>query len=362
MKEHHGMLWNTLSGKEFEAVTAKLLKSRGLTIGECSSGPDGGIDMVARSSDPIAGGLFIVQCKRQQAKVGAPVVRDLLGVVSSRKANKGILITTSDFTSAARAFAHGNPIELVNGLQFSHLLKDFEGDSSELRPFGAMLPFEAQEFLVTIRSQASEIATKIRQQDDELSKGLRILKVKRMRTLVESSDFIAECLERLGTAIQTISNQSEHLFDGLQHTVAPKEVDRRFGLYRAAIDEIMSLQLILCSVQPMDDSDVQREYAGAYGQRLEGLRIAVTAYREGISLYRSILHLTASVLEQSLVQLVQATEEIEHNWPQETDNENDIRITIPWVTDFTEVSAEIGEFSGWMNSQLENAAKMLETA
>lgn len=362
MKERRAMLWDTLSGKEFEAVIAKLLKSRGLTIGECSSGADGGIDMVARSSDPIVGGLFVVQCKRQQTKVGAPAVRDLLGVVSSRKANKGILITTSDFTPAARAFAQGNPIELVEGIQFSHLLEDFEGNSSELLPFGAMLPFEVQQFLVMIRSQASEIATKIQQQDDELSKGLRILKVKRMRTLIESGDFITKFLERLGIAIQTLSNQSDHFFDGLQHTAIPKEVDRRFGLYGAVIDEIMSLQLLLYSVQPMEQSDVQHAYAGAYGQRLEGLKISVTVYREGISWSKRILHLIASVLEQSLVQLVQATEEIERNWSQETDSGNDIHIAIPWVTDFAEVSAEIGELTEWGIQQLADATRMLESA
>ncbi|MFQ5885722.1 MAG: DNA translocase FtsK, partial [Anaerolineae bacterium] len=56
--------------------------------------------------------------------VGAPVVRDLYGVITAENANKGILITTSRFTDSARAFAEGKPLELIDGQMWSDLLAE----------------------------------------------------------------------------------------------------------------------------------------------------------------------------------------------------------------------------------------------
>ena len=51
-------------------------------------------------------------------------VRELLGVVVSEKANKGIVVTSGRFTQDAKAFARANPqIELVDGPALAELIQ-----------------------------------------------------------------------------------------------------------------------------------------------------------------------------------------------------------------------------------------------
>jgi restriction system protein len=55
--------------------------------------------------------------------VGSPTVREFYGaLVADRRAAKGILITTSDFSSQAREFAKNLPIELIDGAKLAVLL------------------------------------------------------------------------------------------------------------------------------------------------------------------------------------------------------------------------------------------------
>ena len=86
---------------------------------------DGGIDIVATLDRPLIGGRYLIQCKRfaPDNLVGAATVRDFYGAVTAdRQAVKGILITTSGFTSQALAFAQQLPIELIGGQQLRMLL------------------------------------------------------------------------------------------------------------------------------------------------------------------------------------------------------------------------------------------------
>jgi hypothetical protein len=108
--------------KDFETLIARLLVSMGLDVQVTKQTGDGGVDLLARSSEPITGGLFVVQCKRYSGTVGEPVLRDLYGVMHHHRASKGILITTSNFTRQAREFAEGKPIDLVDGNSLRALL------------------------------------------------------------------------------------------------------------------------------------------------------------------------------------------------------------------------------------------------
>lgn len=116
---------DTIDPYEFESLIARLLEKMGLEVKETKRAGDGGIDVIARSDEPITGGLFAVQCKRYSSKVGEPKVRDLYGVVHHLNASKGILITNSDFTRQAREFAEGKPIELIDGDRLRKLLNEY---------------------------------------------------------------------------------------------------------------------------------------------------------------------------------------------------------------------------------------------
>ncbi len=58
---------------------------------------DGGVDAIAFDPDPIRGGKIVIQAKRYTNTVSVSAVRDLYGAVMNEGANKGILVTTSDY-------------------------------------------------------------------------------------------------------------------------------------------------------------------------------------------------------------------------------------------------------------------------
>lgn len=110
----------------------------GLNASVTGYSQDGGVDLIAENPDPVFGGKYVVQCKAQKKTVGEPTVRDLFGTMHAMGANKGILITTSAFTAAARRFAQGKPLELIDGDQYRELCKKYD-----LAPFGAVTEHES---------------------------------------------------------------------------------------------------------------------------------------------------------------------------------------------------------------------------
>lgn len=84
---------------------------------------DGGVDAVVFDPDPIRGGKIVIQAKRYSNTVGVAAVRDLYGTLMNEGANKGILVTTSDYGPDAYEFAAGKPLTLMNGANLLHLLE-----------------------------------------------------------------------------------------------------------------------------------------------------------------------------------------------------------------------------------------------
>jgi hypothetical protein len=109
------------NGKEFEFELLRLLQAMGFEAEVTGYSQDGGVDLVATNSGPLAAGKCVVQCKARARPVGEPVLRDLFGTMHAQGANKGILITTSSFTAAALRFAQGKPLELIDGALYREL-------------------------------------------------------------------------------------------------------------------------------------------------------------------------------------------------------------------------------------------------
>ncbi len=101
----------------------KLLGNLGYKVTETGRGPDGGIDLTACSEDVLYRSLYIIQCKKWGQTVGVGVARELLGVVTSRRATKGILIAERGFTSQARDFAKSDKyrIDLIEWWELKDL-------------------------------------------------------------------------------------------------------------------------------------------------------------------------------------------------------------------------------------------------
>jgi restriction system protein len=117
-----GMPW-----EDFEHLVRELFEKEfsqdggGVNITRTSR--DGGIDAIAFDPDPIRGGKIAIQAKCYTNTVGVDAVRDLYGTVINEGANKGILVTTSDYGADAYEFAKGKPLTLMNGSNLLYLLE-----------------------------------------------------------------------------------------------------------------------------------------------------------------------------------------------------------------------------------------------
>lgn len=119
-----------LSPRDFEYLVYSLYKHLGYTCILTPPQKDGGRDIVATRSELGGADSIRVECKRWVSRVGVAYVRSLLGVVSSEKANKGAIVTTSRFTKVARAFAVANPrVELIDGPALITMLNTHLGTS-----------------------------------------------------------------------------------------------------------------------------------------------------------------------------------------------------------------------------------------
>lgn len=86
---------------------------------------DNGIDGVI-DQDPLGVDQIYIQAKRyaQGNNIGAGDIRDFFGALNLKRAQKGIFITTSSFTSSAKETAQnlGTRIVLINGKELAKLM------------------------------------------------------------------------------------------------------------------------------------------------------------------------------------------------------------------------------------------------
>lgn len=87
---------------------------------------DGGIDGVI-SLDKLGLEKVYVQAKRWQGTVGRPEVQGFYGALAGQRANKGVFITTSTFTTQALEFARSvERVVLIDGARLAALMIDHE--------------------------------------------------------------------------------------------------------------------------------------------------------------------------------------------------------------------------------------------
>lgn len=102
-----------MSWRDFELLCGEAYRRQGFAVTENGGGgADGGIDLILRRN----GERWLVQCKRwRDIKVSVKEIRELFGIVAAEGADRGVFITCSSYTQEARAFANGNPLDLVDG-------------------------------------------------------------------------------------------------------------------------------------------------------------------------------------------------------------------------------------------------------
>jgi restriction system protein len=102
-----------MSWRQFEQLTGEAFRRQGYAVEETGlGGPDGGIDLILRKN----GQTILVQCKQWQCrKVGVKLVREMCGLLTHHHATAVKIVALGSYTSDARRFAQGKPIELIPG-------------------------------------------------------------------------------------------------------------------------------------------------------------------------------------------------------------------------------------------------------
>ncbi len=120
--------------KFFESLVVDLLiamgyggsrKDAGQAVGQVG---DGGIDGIIKE-DKLGLDAIYLQAKRWEGTVSSPIVQGFAGALIGKKARKGILITTSNFSKQAIEYANSIDnlkIILIDGKQLAQLMIDHD--------------------------------------------------------------------------------------------------------------------------------------------------------------------------------------------------------------------------------------------
>lgn len=101
-----------LSWQDFEIMAAEAFRAAGWVVQETGGGgADEGVDLILKRN----GRSWIAQCKHYKARVGAPVVREMVGVAVKKKAAGVVVVGLNGFTKAARDYAGDLPVHLIDG-------------------------------------------------------------------------------------------------------------------------------------------------------------------------------------------------------------------------------------------------------
>ncbi len=122
------IFWD-LNPIDFEYLIAALFENMEYKVSVTKSSYDEGIDLNAVKDELGQKEKVVIQCKRYTKQtIGISDIRNLLGVVNDKKVTKGILITTSKFSSESRKFERNNPsIELIDISGLMKLLNTYLG-------------------------------------------------------------------------------------------------------------------------------------------------------------------------------------------------------------------------------------------
>lgn len=85
-----------------------MLEKQGYSVELTPVSKDGGFDIYVAKKETLGSFLYLVECKRfvPPNRVGVHLIRSLHGVVEKLRANAGMMVTTSFFTSGAQEYAN----------------------------------------------------------------------------------------------------------------------------------------------------------------------------------------------------------------------------------------------------------------
>ncbi len=112
---------DSMNGIEFEKFLSNLFAKRNYDVLETKQTGDQGADLVIKRN----GETTVVQAKRYESNIGNSAVQEVVASISHYKADKGMVVTNSNFTVSAKTLAESNKIELVDRDQLKQWIQDY---------------------------------------------------------------------------------------------------------------------------------------------------------------------------------------------------------------------------------------------
>jgi restriction system protein len=115
---------SAIDWRDFERLIADYYRDQGFDIQHDGTGGrgvafDGGVDIRLRKD----GKLTLVQCKHENAfQTEHNAVNELLGIKVNEGADEAIVITSGEFTAAARKFGSQGHVRLIDGVELRRML------------------------------------------------------------------------------------------------------------------------------------------------------------------------------------------------------------------------------------------------
>jgi len=135
---------NRMNGAQFEKLIESLFVRDGYLVFRREGTGNESIDLVLDISDVCD----VVQCKRWSGDVGPTIVREFYGAMSHLTARHGFIVTTAQFTAAARAWVQNKRITLIDGTMLLNWLQgsfDAAKEASSEQRFDAYAELELSE-------------------------------------------------------------------------------------------------------------------------------------------------------------------------------------------------------------------------
>jgi restriction endonuclease Mrr len=115
-----------MDGLDFEVVVANLFNAKGYDARVTNGSGDQGADVVAEKDFE----KIVIQAKRYKGKVSNSAVQEVVASMKHYNADRGLVITNSEFTSSARELASSNDKQLWNGRKLKEQIEMYVNKNS----------------------------------------------------------------------------------------------------------------------------------------------------------------------------------------------------------------------------------------
>jgi restriction system protein len=111
--------YDKMTPHEFEQYCAAVLREQNWEARVTQASRDQGVDIIAQKRSM----RIVLQCKKYAKPVGNHAVQEIAAAIAHEDAQRGIVVTTSSFTSAAKKLADSNQVILLHHSQLGKIDK-----------------------------------------------------------------------------------------------------------------------------------------------------------------------------------------------------------------------------------------------